>query len=647
MIRELVLQNIKGATRRLVFSAGNLVQGRNFSGKSAVDQGIRALVLGYAPGIKPESTAGLKIFCSAYPASISAEIHLSDGLLTSSVAFDKSKKQSANNTLASLGKTDEATRVLFDPSIFFGLSDAARISKACELVQSVGGNVDGLDTAIVGCIPADASSFLRDSLKHWREVVKSQKTFSDTLGISESYWKGIKSDRTAEKSRLTKMAEGLTDLNTVEAELARLSSRSEVEAQRKQVAEKLHSLTSEISAAKASARMVEHRANMRARLANSAASLDQSTSELQRLKATLSDLDAKLADVKPKLAAAQEKVSAAKREAATPAPVPTNEVRTDDFTTGADPSKEYVANCRIRLTEAGIEVLDVVEWSEVYQPNPEAEEAARAHQCELSQAVEDAVRELSEITAVADDIVAQQRTCLNSISYANGNVVSAQRAADELKRLDAEPVAAAKTPEEITKLEQEREDAQVRYNGLDEQLQQITRFEQDKKRIEDSARIRAEVETHLEAVKRILEIVAEKKQELVSASIEAPLAVANKLAAGILKGPLVFEEGEIGMRVDTRFVSSRAFSGTESAIVMMGLTAGLAHKSNLRVLLLDEIGRLDTPNAVQLIANLATMVNDRDIDQFILIGPDNPALVAALNEPGRSFSDGITVLNVE
>jgi hypothetical protein len=218
---------------------------------------------------------------------------------------------------------------------------------------------------------------------------------------------------------------------------------------------------------------------------------------------------------------------------------------------------------------------------------------------------------------------------LNRLNAAARATAASRSAAEEVTRIIAESKQ-SDSPEQVAQWTAQLADVRNRLTEVAATLESIIRLEQDRKRIADAARVRAEADERSKLAGKAVEVIAEKKREIVSLSIETPLAVANRLAAGILKGPLVFEQGEIGMRVEDRFVSNRLFSGTEIAILMIGLTAGLAARSKFRIVMLDEVGRLDAANAVCLIGNLLHLIDDGVIEQFMVIGPENPTLQAGL-----------------
>lgn len=758
MITSLSLKNFKGRTGEYRFGRGNLIQGRNFAGKSAIDQAIRCLVLGYVPGVA-KTAAAMKMFASDYPMSIGAHLKLGpvserDTLIT----FEKVKsaiKQTADDTLAD--KLDEPTRVLFDPTIFFGLADSARISKACELVQSSGITPDEIAVAIAGVLGIDITPGKSVAIqeRHWplferwgKEIKTTAKTVTDLLAASEDFWKAEKKLVDADKKRMQATVEGVADLTAAEAatelpsrewvnkEIRRLNDEilerrgratiaeanataiqadaaraaelrlvvATIDGLRADVASRqagIESLEADLTAADAAHANAKSAAVHANTMATAAAAAARRVEELKQLAATvpeltrvvglteasLHDLGIKLTELRAAELAADERLKAAK--AATTAPKPlraSGDLRTDEFEANATPGVRYLVTATATVGAGGVaEILSVDDWRPLIDNADELEEAARAEEYELAQRLAEANEEASDATQAVENALSEQAAAESNLSALRERLTRATVAHESLQQqsvanpvpdvaalqaestrtflaadairknlTEARAIVATKRDAlskaesakgELTRITSKTYDASTvltveqiaveratadqlaaDVNAHNVTLQKIAAAEQDRKRIEEAAAARERVEADSKLFGKVIDLISQKKTELVSGSILAPLSVANKLAAGILNGPLVFEEGEIGMRVGDAFVSSRVFSGTETAIVMMGLTAGLAAKSALRVLLLDEIGRLDTPNAVRLTENLRGMLADGDIDQFILIGPDNPGL---------------------
>lgn len=762
MISNLSVTNFKGVTANYTFGTGTLIQGRNFSGKSAIDQAIRLLVIGYVPD-SAKTAAGIKQFASGYPMQISARIDANVEMRTPSIAFEKPKgtvKQTVDWTLA--GELDEATRVLFDPSIFFDLSDAARITKACELVQSEGVTADDIALAIAGVLGIDTTpgkavvkkEAMWPLYESWLNVVKAKaKTISDLISDSDAFFKEKRKIVNAEKARMQSTVEGVADLNAADAKA--LPPRHEVEAYRAQLDADLITLRSRIAAAEATIAHANRARQRRAEIAPIAAALaekiqmeafialdvaaaeskvettsatynekrearerlnrlaseanaaktrrDQLTAEAYKsghltqavadAEAAIDRIESEIANFSQKITEAKVVLEKAQAEANAPKALQAEaEIRTDDFSTGAVAGTHYLATCVISLGEGGAITIESIEdWRGLSKETEESEEQSRLKEYELAQAVIEAHEEvqaledayqgrqsvlkntkgslttlqaaLTRATMAAEHLAtlpqagaeptaaelaqAEKDTseAFQAVSAAKANLqnvrnehmkardalTSARAASDELERLNAAGQSETPDADAIAALKKDVEAKSSDALKAVATLAEITAAEQDQKRIQEAAAKREAVESEYKLLGKVLDVLTQKKTELVSGSIETPLAVANKLGAGILKGKLVFEEGEIGMRVGDSFVSARVFSGTETAIVMMGLTAGLAAKSKLRVLMLDEIGRLDVQNAQKLITNLCGMVDDGDIDQFIVIGPENPALAKCLD----------------
>lgn len=735
MIRNLKLQNWKGRTASYEFTAGNLILGKNFTGKSAIDLAMRRMLLGYVPGM-PDTAATIKKLASDLPLAIACEVNGRSLGLT----LEKVKTGVKITRDEHLGaELDERSRIMLDPSLFFGLSDNARVSKACALVQSA----DMKPAAIAQAIIAELGEGRKEVAEAFRvEVVSRVATVNDLLGQAEDWWKARRKLVNEEKARMQKTVEGVADMANSETVLP---LRNEVEAQKRATAERIQSLNGQIAVAregvahqqmrqktidrlttasqgrdgivadlktneahaKAAAEEIEtllakkdaaqravdsahqtaaHAAHV-AILRASAQRVPELRNNLTALQDALSREEARLERLRTAYRTAEQAWAEAKTEAnhAT-APEPGAELRTDEF--AGEPGKEYLIRATVSVGSDG-EMTDirVTEWQELTTPDPEAIEAAQMAAYEAHQAVAIAAEEVDRIrsemeaeskTLIAlrkqrDDIATQLDRCSNAaellasagepqqagdidtrrrelaqiVEALNGAkraqearhgairnlrdwLTRVDAAAAELATVNAQQLATVRTPEEVAALEQELQTLKATQSELDATIERIVRAEQDNARIAQAAKQREVVEATYKAFGRVLDLIAQKKQELVATSIEAPLAIANELAKDILRGRLAFEEGELGMRVGERFISHVAFSGTESAVAMMGLTAGLAAGSPFKVLILDEVGRLDPDSKLHLVLNLNHMVKAGMIDQWFAIGPTDKAFSEAV-----------------
>lgn len=741
MITKLTLENFKGRTASYSFGPRVFVHGPNFAGKSAIDQAIRRLVLGYVPGM-PATVATLKDLSSGLPMHIRGTV----GGRELGVSLEKVKsatKLTLDDTLAA--EADERTRILFDPSLFFGLSDNARISKAVELVLGKGFTREQIERVIVVQVGNDPA--MLPQLDLWRVVAKRANTVNETLSLAEEHWKAAKKVVSEEKARMQKTVEGIADLS---ADDATLPSLTEVKITLKATTDRIEQLHGQVEQAKAMAGQAHNYSTRLAQLTSTAMDIPRCQRELesaaiarnaaaeqvdlayaaqntaQNKRATLVQEHARrtrqaqrieelraLSDTLPaieeQLERAEEIVQQREGEAAQaredhaaavqevenlknlrPVRPASSEatVRTDSILDFGAVGRPYLISARATLGDDGLTVEEVLSWMPM--PTDEEKQAGEdftALECRYLDSVEDATRRRDELataahTAVeavfdarkkfdslalrrerakaaadelanagpataspamdleaADKELAAAQTELKNrraaftaadqaLVEAESRLGRAKAIADEIAFMQEHPVVASKSAPEVEAMEKELEIARRSRGEQQTMLDRVTRRAQDQARIDDAAKKRAEVDATLKAIGRVLDLVEQKKQELVAQSIEAPLAVANRLADKILKGPLVFEGGEIGMRQGDNYVSFRAFSGTETAVAVMGLTAGLAAEAPLRVLMLDELGRLDFTNALQLLSNLNGLVTDKVIDQFIVFSPTNINLAA-------------------
>lgn len=138
----------------------------------------------------------------------------------------------------------------------------------------------------------------------------------------------------------------------------------------------------------------------------------------------------------------------------------------------------------------------------------------------------------------------------------------------------------------------------------------------------------------LEVWKFLAAMLQSLSVKCVEEAIKPLIELCNNLCAGILKYPLAYVDEELGMQRDGKFVpwvNNVTFSGTESALASAALGIGLAAKGELKIAIVDEMGRLDSKNRAALIKNLLALVENGSINQAIMIDVNHP-LIAPKNE---------------
>lgn len=100
----------------------------------------------------------------------------------------------------------------------------------------------------------------------------------------------------------------------------------------------------------------------------------------------------------------------------------------------------------------------------------------------------------------------------------------------------------------------------------------------------------------------------------------APLiSKANQLCGDLLVAPLAYKDGDIGFTDRGSFYSHRSFSGTEKALAYAAISVALAQDAPMRLVVIDELGRLTPDNKMRLIAKLCELTSSGQLDQALLV----------------------------
>lgn len=160
----------------------------------------------------------------------------------------------------------------------------------------------------------------------------------------------------------------------------------------------------------------------------------------------------------------------------------------------------------------------------------------------------------------------------------------------------------------------------------------ITQLEGDARRLvtqraKDAQRQAAESNaTRLEAeakfMKKFVAILEEAQAGLVADAFGTLLDTANRVAGPILDAPLCYEDGELGRRKNGRFISTRTFTGAEEAITHAALSIALAIKAPIKLVMIDEMGRLEPQKRREVVELLENLLLDKVIDQAIVVDVD-------------------------
>ena len=232
----------------------------------------------------------------------------------------------------------------------------------------------------------------------------------------------------------------------------------------------------------------------------------------------------------------------------------------------------------------------------------------------------------AEVKAAIDSLVAN-REWNRKIADWNAQLEKRQKErtnwldtlAKEKAQLDKEKVEPV-SKESIVAAEAENEKALATYGEARKKLKEAELLEQDIKRAAEAQLEHETADAHVKVIKAIGKALREKQAALVDAVFGDLLKVANAVVGPIMATPLAFHEGEVGRWDGHRWISHKTFSGTEQALTFVAIAAALSQNAPVKVLIFDELGRLDDCRRLDLIRLLRTARKAGHIDQFIVSG---------------------------
>jgi hypothetical protein len=181
---------------------------------------------------------------------------------------------------------------------------------------------------------------------------------------------------------------------------------------------------------------------------------------------------------------------------------------------------------------------------------------------------------------------------------------------------------------DLPSLEAAAAEATTRILSLQAAQAEFTAYQADRARRDEFEEQSIGKTTEVEVLKAAVKELVAVQSELVDVAFNELLATAARFTDGILRSPLVYHDGELGRLEGERFVSWETFSGTEEALAFAGLSVALAVQAPVKVVLIDELGRLTAANKEKVLSRMVALTAAGAIDCFI--GAD----VTPANVPG-------------
>jgi hypothetical protein len=618
--------------------------GRNFTGKTARLDAVRLGLAGYVPELGKTNVATMQL---ADDSALTTILEFDDGGQVERTWITK-KGKTACEIKSNRPAWNEAIAppVLIDPSVYFGLGDKDRIRYVFGLVnmeETVSG--EQVSAAVKNIRLADNTEATEKVLRSLvEEIDKSDYQRHDQEQSIQTWLETLIADfrdrvRLGKQSvdRLTKTAQGIVVLKAADTE----QTMGSVEAQLKAARER------------------------KSELDRKAGEIDAQLRRLQQALANRKVAEAKLAGATSytdQITALTAEITKAQEQGGdyTSQTGPLNIVLDQSIKRRAEVEAQYKAiACQqekaINDSEA-IEHLDacphcgargkgwrshllakqnalVSEYDGLLRSLQPRMDEARA---EVAKAMQDL-----EVSRKVDAVHQEAATALNRLLSERARLTDLQRVAEQAKTIleslgpATEEAAMATLEQDRITVEQSRVSTLTAIGELEARQRSWHQSRQDEARMAQAILAQRQAEVEVTVLVEAVKVLEKLQVEMVAGAFKAILEVANSIAEPVLGRRLEYRDGEIGAWRGATWVTHKTFSGTEKAVAYAAISVSLASQSPTKLVMIDELGRLDTESKAKLMGVLAGLVKSGQIDQFI-----------GVDTSGQGYGDEVTVIKV-
>lgn len=600
-IKSIAAVNFKGRSFTHELAPINIVTGPNDSGKTAVADAIRVGLLGYLPSLG--KTAGAT-FQLATGKAMSVRVDMNGG---GTVSREWELKK---GRVSSKGADSGFPDMLFDLKPFFSLTANARTDYLLSLIpdSEVGpdsflsalGAWEGvakedrekLEADFKAAVAADGASVSKWTMTGltWlgSELSKTQANIKATEGFAATQVQLQASDDEVENVR--------SELAAVDSDLAEINGR-------------LKALEAEETGNRDMARL--------------RSSLIQKASVIGSIEKTLADLNALKAEVDgitiPDLRPLEDR----KATAATVVNKLTLMVETSDHRIGElDMELDSLMqsdNCPHCGTAGEVwKPIAKAKIEGMMKAEAEKLDQLRAELTHAEATLAAASEALKEGRAAWDAANSKQRNSdmlASEIRVAETNLKEAREARETLATLA--PESPWSRAEEVVALRGKRSELETRRGSLREKHNLMIASMQDAKRAAQAKQRLDTLKRQATSISLLNKALAEFREQAVTSKIGVFLRSVNAVTEGILPSPIEYLGGEFGRFEGAQWISLDVFGETYRTLTAAGLCLALAKDAPVKIVIIDELGKLDASNKAKLMARVRELIAAGTIHQFI------------------------------
>ena len=651
-LTKITLRNFKGFSGTYSLAAMTLFVGPNFAGKSTVLDAVRLLLLGYLPELGKLASA---TFALASGREMGVSGTFDDGSRIERRWFVKNDSVKTETVLPpafeGAAGQDALFAVMLDWSTYFSLSDAERVayvfanlpgvaeSTTTEaLLQRLGdklGATEELDrTAMLG--------YLAEVRVHLERLQRSGIGKTALVDAMTEHAKTAASNTKAKAAVMEKTAQGLAYLRTQDGDPTELPK---LDAHARTLAVELETLRQQhatLNAAAESARVQTRRREELVRVLHGSADREKQLEQAraaaskappaETVTASTAELDRLVLEDRDGAHALQDTMRQIAEVDATLATLAKEKQEIDlcavcPYCGAAGATWRDPRRTQIDSTAAGLQ---------------EKRAALVTHQRALEEHRINLATRIARLRAE----VTRARGAESALNAARAEVQRLEAAvaldAERRKQLQEIPTVEANTVD-LAAAAQAMREKQTALNETDQKRRAMSGRANDLTRLAQAEKSRDEARAAEQVAKAAVAVTKELKAELVAEAFNPLLETANAFFGDVLRSPLAYNQGEIGTWRGGLWVSHATFSGTEKAMTYAAIQAALTSMAVFRIMIVDELGRLDDRNTALFIRGVAAGVRHGVVNQFLGAGTGRGELY---EQEAQAFEDELTVIAI-
>ena len=614
--------NFKGQTFTTDLTPVTLLHGPNFAGKSSRPEALTLAMAGYIPSIGAKagdlherlaSGARMEVGVQFEEASIRRIYSLAKGKVTTEEA------------IAGLPEDFKSNPVQFDTAEFLGLSPKERTKYLFRTLPPPDLSLVGPEAIVTRIKNIKLDPHTEEAEKAITALCQFIDSDFETNGPTPDGSKSVQEwlDGLVEAVRLkanaanasAKMMKstglGVTALKTNATPIALVEQASRAARAKLDAATK----------AEQEAAMVLTQAM---RTLDSAKGLASKADNMDAVKAGITATEATIAELSQKLAEHPEQDTEAAGKAERKA--------ANDWNT----AKAFTASCKDQVEKLTTKIKDIEDMNLCEGCTEKLAKSMKKDRTflkgEITRAEQD--EQAKAITYDATMLTLQQVCTANkSRGTLLGDLVAKQRGLAQMQATVAEQAAAQEAKASLPALtlavetaQHNRDEADAKVTPLREAFvkadtahRQAIAENASQQQVAKASEAASKADAEAQVTKELGNMLTELLAEAVKASIQPMLDTCNRICGGILRGEMAYQDGEVGMEWQGRFWTWRSFSGTEKALAFAALSVALATNEPVKLVIIDELGRLSKNKKWELINRLTTLAEAGHIDNAILI----------------------------